>query len=230
MKKFLKVLGILSLLLVFTGCIKQQYVIYDVSLNEVERPTNAKKRYGKSNISSRIIDNKGVDTSDTITKFTFKDKMISITIQKRSNGFTFDLKNKTSHSLKIIWDEAVYIDTEGKSHRVLHEGIKLMQKDNPQTPTVIARNGTISDAIFVSDYFILSGYKWINIDLLNDFASLENSSDNILKRMRDGANGYLNKNIQILLPIKIENIVNEYIFIFNINSFKVIKYGKEVLI
>jgi hypothetical protein len=207
--KFLKTIMIASLLLLMFGCVSYR-ALYDISLSEVERPTNAKERYGDQKIISFEEEGK--------TKFSFEDKMVKVIWIPISTQFLFRLTNKTDHSIKIIWDEAVYVDENGMSKRIMHSGVKYTDRNNPQPPTTIVRGATISDLIFPTDnvYWVSGQYGgWRETPLF------PNSSITSAQEITDKAKQYVGKSVQVLLPLKIEDVVNEYIFSFKINDVQI---------
>jgi hypothetical protein len=48
--------------------------------------------------------------------------------------FTLSLKNKSESTVEIDWNTASLVDTDGKAHRVIREGVKLVDRDKPQVP------------------------------------------------------------------------------------------------
>lgn len=146
--------GVLLLAFAYSlfACVPTHFASYDIGLKEVERPADAKERYGKSKIIRFKEEGK--------TKYSFKDGLIKIIWLPTASQFNFVLTNKTSHSIKINWDEAVYVDESGMSKRVIHSGVKYVDRSNPQPLTVVARGATISDMVFPSDniYYVSGQY------------------------------------------------------------------------
>jgi len=181
--------------------------MYDIKLDEVERPENAQERYGKQTITR--FEEEGQ------TKYSFEDDLLKIIWFPTSSRFYFILTNKTEHSIKIIWDEAVYVDTNGMSKRVVHSGVNYADRNNHQPPSTIVRGATVSDIILPTDniyYQYYGGWKELPLFPSKGVTTSEVSSK---------ALAYKGKKVQIMLPIKIEEIVNEYIFSFVIEGFKV---------
>ena len=207
--KYLKYFCIFMMLFFMIGCMSYR-AIYDITLSEVERPSDAKERYGESRIVKFEEEGK--------TKYSFEDEMIKIIWIPTSVQFYFTLTNKTSHSIKIEWDEAVYVNESGMSQRVMHSGVKYIDRNNPQPPTTIVRNATISDLILPSDnvYYVSGQYGGWNEKPLFPNVSMTSEQEIMLK-----AEEYIGKKVQILLPLKIEDVVNEYIFVFSINDVKI---------
>jgi hypothetical protein len=206
----MKKLNILLILLFFiVGCVPKHYATYDLGLQEVERPSNTKERYGEPKIVRFQEEGK--------TKFSFEDGMIKIILFPASTQFALLLTNKTSHSIKVIWDEAVYVDESGMSQRVMHSGVKYIDKNNSQPPTIVVRGATISDVVLPTDniYYEKGKYGgWRESPLLPDM-----SYDR--PEIERQASGLIGKTVQILLPIKIEDVVNEYVFVFSIDGFSI---------
>ncbi|MCX6163883.1 MAG: hypothetical protein NTU73_03310 [Ignavibacteriae bacterium] len=187
---------------------------YNIELIKVERPENAKERYGEIKI-------------DTVTgnekyKSFFEDDLVKILFLANSRKITFLIENKTDHSIKILWDESAFIDSKGVSHRIMHTGIKYNDRENPQPPSVIARKGKIEDLVFPTDYVYYSD-GWKEMPLFVDFdyhsAYLRGDYRNFLD-FREDVNKNLNKEYSVLLPLQIENVTNDYIFTFKVNDIK----------
>ncbi len=191
------------------GCVSIPYAQYDFELQEVERPAQARERYGEQKI---------VTTEEAgVNEYVFEDEMIKILWLPTTDAIHFSLTNKTSHSIKIIWDEAAYVDVNGSSHRVMHSGVKYIDRTSSQPPTVVVRNGSIEDLVFPTDNVYYSSGKyggWRTTPLFP-------RSGRSLQSLSTTVESYKNKTFQVLLPLQIEDVVNEYIFIFNIKDIQV---------
>jgi len=208
--KYLSYLCIVMIFLSFFGCGYYTYyhAIYDITLSEVERPSDTKERYGEPSIVSFEEEGKA--------KYSFEDEMIKIVWIPTYDRFYFTLTNKTSHSIKIDWDEAVYVDKNGYSKRVTHVMSNYTDLNSPQTPSTIVRNAVITDQIYPADYVYYDYSLGWAVKPLFPYASVKSEHDLLLQ-----AEEYIGKKVQILLPLKIEDVVNEYIFVFNINDVKI---------
>ena len=212
MKK-ITISAILFLSLILFKCASYR-AIYDIGLSEVERPAQAQSRYGTQKIIK--IDDQGV------LKYQFEDEMVKILWFVTSRSISFELFNKTDHSIKIIWDEAAFVNIDGETRRVMHSGVKYVDRNNPQPPSIIIRKGTLSDVIVPSDhvYYISGKYGgWQELPLFPDAAITE-------EELKTKSGIYLGKSIQILLPLQMEDIINEYIFTFKIND--ILISGKSI--
>ena len=173
---------------------QRQEDIYKVRLREVEQPENVKEQYSKSKITIFAEENE--------TKNSYEDDFIKIIWLPALTKFSFTLENKSDNSIKIIWDEAVYIDEDNTSLKVMHSGVKYVDGEKAQPLTVIAKKTKINDLVRPVDniYFIDNGWH------TQSLFSVEKSAG---------------KTVKILLPIQIQETINEYIFSFKINHTRI---------
>lgn len=192
---------------------------YDIQLTKVERPEKASKRYGPQKIDTI--------SNDAKYKAAFEDKLVRVLWIVTSSDIAFSLTNKTDHSIKIPWDEAAYVDEMGQSHRVMHAGIKYNEREQPMPPSVVVRGGHIEDIVFPTDYvswfeggrYVKS--KWTKKDLLpnSDYHSNYSKGQYASFEQFDAAmQTNVGKTLQVLLPLQIEGVVNDYIFSFTVKS------------
>lgn len=163
---------------------------YQTSLAKVEKPENPSVQYG----NTTIVEDEGK------TKYSYEDNFISIIIFGTSTKFYFTLKNVSNNSLKLLWDEAVYVDYNGNTSRVMHNGIKYSEREASLAASTIIRGATLEDIVCPTANVYWDEYRkdWDLLMLYPDKVSLET------------------KQVQLMLPIQIKDVVNEYIFVFDI--------------
>ena len=164
------------------------------SLVSVEKPTNSD---GQNKISTINLNNS--------LAFSYADKIVSVIIQAGYTSFNFIIKNKSDYSIKILWNEASYVGTDGFTSQIMHSGIKYFDKEKLQTPTIIISGASLSDGVLPITNAAWSDVekRWIESPLIN-----YNSSSDL-----EG------KTIKLMIPIQIINgVVNEYIFTFRIRN------------
>jgi len=186
-----------------------------MELTRVERPSDAKSRYGELIITKVTEEGKN--------KYSFEDGMVRVVWLATADGISFLLENKTDYSIKVVWDEAAYVDEKGVSHRVMHSGVKYNERESSQPPSVVVRKGRIEDLAFPTDYvYYKEGYYgkyysspggWKENPLFEYFQPGGNEAS-----VRQLLNSNVGKTFQVLLPLKIEEIVNDYIFTFTITG------------
>ena len=81
---------------------------------------------------------------------TFNDGKIDVNFIFGDKDLNFTFKNLTSEPLKINWDEASLI-IYGESKRVMHKGIRFIDRNSPQAPTVIPSNSIIDDLVLPTE-------------------------------------------------------------------------------
>ncbi len=123
--------------------------------------------------------------------------------------------------------QPAFVDENGRSHRVMHSGVKYADRDKPQPPSIIVRKGFIEDIVYPTDYISWSSGtrytsgKWIKEPLLLslDFhGKYYKGSYSSLTEFEEAVNKYIGKRIQVLLPLQIQDVINDYIFTFTIDK------------
>ena len=162
---------------------------YYSSLSRVEKPADESVRYGETS----TIDEEG------ITKYSYVDNIIDIIIFGTSQEFSFVLKNISDNSIKLVWNEAVFVGLDGTTSKVMHQGIKYSQKDGDQPASVVIRGAKLSDVAVPTENVRYSSIlkEWV--------------TDSMYPRNR-GNDGQ----VSLMLPIQIKETINEYIFVFDV--------------
>ncbi|MEX2181651.1 MAG: hypothetical protein WD771_06380 [Gemmatimonadaceae bacterium] len=182
-----------------------------VSLSSVERPAAARERYGEQVISTR--------SDSGVTKYSFEDQMIEILFLVRYSDILFDLRNKTDHSLRLLWTETAMVMPEGSVSPVMMNGWKYTDCRAEKPPAVIPKGVTITD--FITPCSRLSFYSsWNEAPLFNDGrrAAYDTTVTRVETEMR---NVLVGKKLTVLMPLQIEGVTNEYTFTFSVDSIDV---------
>lgn len=160
-------------------------------LAEVEKPSNSEIRYGE------------IMTIGT-SKFTYKDNVIDIMIFADRSNFNFVLQNISESSIKIVWDEAVFVNFDGSTEKVMHKGIKFSEKNGAQPATTIIKNAKWEDTVTPTHlvyYREATKYREGGWDTYSMYPRE--------KGLKPGQ-------IKLMLPIQIKDVINEYVFIFDV--------------
>ena len=117
----------------------------------------------------------------------------------------FHLQNKTEDPITIDWNKVSYVDVSGESHRVIHAGVRYLERDRPQAPTIVPPTARVEDDIIPVDYVI---------------SSEEGGWDRLpfFKRMSAAAVLYKGKSFSIFMPLEINGVVKNYLFTFTIQD------------
>lgn len=201
-------LSVLSVILL-SSCFGPR-LVYNVGLSNVEAPADSKKQYGETKIATLEEEGK--------SGYKYEDDYIDISWFVGSSQFSFTLKNKSEYSIKIPWDDVTYINTAGSVGRVMHAGVKYIDRNNSQPASVIPKGTSLSDIIQPTDnvYYSSGQYGgWRTTNLFNfnvDKKNLEVSKA-----------PYIGKTVRILLPVLIQDVRNEYVFEFKIDDIQTVK-------
>ena len=190
-------------LFIFTSCGVSKTTSYGVSLSAVESPSDAKVKYGDTKIVS--FEEEGQ------SKYRYEDDYISMSWYVGSKQFFFTLKNNSDYSIKIPWDDIVYVDAAGDTKRIMHSGVKYIDRNASQPASVVPKNASISDILLPTDnvYYVSGQYGgWRERYLFPRYDSQEAASQSSM----------VGKKVRILFPIIIQDVQNEYTFEFTIND------------
>ena len=136
----------------------------------------------------------------------FADESIDVKFFVVRDSINFVLENKTDAPVEIDWNQASYLDVNSTSHKIIHAGIKFIDKGNPMPVTIIPPNAKIEDIASPADYAYFSSGQyggWNQLDLLPN---------------NENAVNYKGKTIGLFLPIKINGTIKNYQFTFRVEN------------
>lgn len=172
---------------------------YKTALAKVEKPKDSSNRYGETT----TIQDAGID------KYSYNDSIIDITIFGTSEDFRFVLKNISEHSLRIIWNEAVFVGLDGSTSKIMHLGTKYLQREADQPASVVIKGAKIDDLVKpTANVYYDEGYKI-------GYSTFDNGwkTKSMLPKVYTGK---VAGEIRLMLPIQIKDVVNEYTFVFRV--------------
>ena len=116
---------------------------------------------------------------------------------QQKKQFQFVIKNISKNSIKIVWNEAAFIDVDGETSKIMHVGIKYSQKEGDQPASTIIKGAKLDDiACPIKNVRYSDSYKeWVTDPML----------------VKEGQ-------IKLMLPIQIKDVVNEYVFVFDVKK------------
>lgn len=196
---------------------------YEVALVEVERPTATRERWG---------DRTQIVLSDS-SRYQYEDDLVDVRMAFLSDQIVFRLQNKTAHSLKLIWDEAAYIDYDGELTKVMHEGTTYADRNASQPPSIIPARQTLTDLIapnnkvyyregFYGAYYSSPG-GWEHLPLILPYrkeipVGPATGPSPAVADLRREAQSLIGQRVGVLLPLEIEGVTNEYTFWFEVQA------------
>jgi hypothetical protein len=139
-----KILKRILFLFLFWGCSTYQ-IIYDFELTGVDVSAY------KNEVIKITKNEKGA--------WEYEDGDIKIIWGLNSKEIGFKLLNKTNNNIKVIWDEAIYIDENKRSRRLIHSGVYYLDRYRAQVPSVVAKNTYILESLYPADYIEVNPVK-----------------------------------------------------------------------
>jgi len=147
---------------------------------------------------------------DTVLS-TYEDANIKIDWDYAFSQLGFTLANKSEETIRVIWDEAAFISIENETIRVFHKGIKIIDRESPQPPTLIYKGTTLSDLVAPTTYttYVSGQYGgWRSQSLIKTSLYEADERSNYYREDLTG------KTIKVILPVKFGEKTEVYIFSF----------------
>jgi len=92
---------------------------------------------------------------------TYEDKVIRIEFDDFTGKYPeFTLRNISNTPLTILWDLCAFVDSTGRSQRVLRSNVPFLDRGKPVPPTLVIPRAFISEIIIPLDSIEFEG-KWI---------------------------------------------------------------------
>ena len=157
------------------------------NLAKVEKPSNPSIRYGSTTTT----------TEKDITKFSYVD----ILLYASNTQLCFRLKNVSDNTIKVVWDEAVFVDVDGSTSKIMHSGIKYSEREGSQPASTIIKGAKLEDIAAPIDriYYDNKLKEWTSYSLY------KNAEPKVQ-----------NQTIKLMLPIQVKDVINEYTFEFEL--------------
>jgi len=201
-------------------------VEYDIVLHAVERPADVQERWGNYVVEPVV---------DEVDKYLYEDDLIRAVIAVLDSAFYLRLENKTNHTVRVLWDDAAYIDPSGQSNRVVKGSIIIRDRFGPQTPSVIPKGTRIEESVIPIDRItekgdslpLLPGGRGTYFTEFAARATPEQSKRDAESAVQKRIDSYATETMEsvrtvqrmaLLIPLEIQSVVNEYTFSFRINN------------
>lgn len=129
----------------------------------------------------------------------FADDWMSVVFDVRDSELQLFFRNRTEDALQIIWNDASYLDLSGESHKIIHRGIPLADRNEPLLPIEVPPLTTLDEMVYPADRIIGSR-------VFSDWRL------NPLLPHRQQLAGYQGQCIGLNLPVRAGHNVREYKF------------------
>jgi hypothetical protein len=112
--------------LLAAGCTSSgRLVTYNTTINSVERPADAKDRYGEYTVSQKD------------TGYVYKDDLIRAIFVSGGSQVVTTVKNKTEHSIQIRLEQGAFVLPSGASDRILLGDMSYMNRNQKVQPITV---------------------------------------------------------------------------------------------
>lgn len=177
-----------------TGC-RTATVQSDIRMTEVRRPEDVSNQWGEYEI--REAEEEGMTYEDDLVRV--------VTIPNSTGMFILSIENKTEHSLQLVWDQMSFVGPDGSASAVSSGDTRIMNVgQESQPPTPIPANA--SDEVTAIPNDLVQGTDVVPLFSASDSANFDK---------------YEGENMRLIVPLQVEDTVNEYTFVFNIRDLRV---------
>lgn len=161
------------------------------------------------------IENNVKNVEVSASRNTYSDDIIDVAMSFGDESISFTMVNNSNSSIKILWDDAAYMDQYGDAHRIIHTGVRLVDKEKAQVPSIIPRGAKLNDGVVPANLVNLIAGNWVYEPLskLRMFDS---------RKEADEAVSNFNP-VRLLLPIETNGVRYEYTYTFENKDAKVIE-------
>ncbi len=120
----------------------------------------------------------------------------------KRDRINFKILNKSDDLIKIVWDESAML-IGGKTERITHSGVKYIDRNNSQPPSVVAPRTSFDD------FIIATSRIWLGQSYYNNSTHTEWQIDDILigctlKEIAASKDIAMNQSVGILLTTEIQ--------------------------
>lgn len=166
---------------------------------------------------------------DSTSGMKWEDDNIEISFFISDKSVNFNLKNKTNEVIKIIWDEAVIVQY-GKAQKVMHAGVKYIDRNASQPPTAIPPGASVDDLVLPTDnVYWREGYygRYISNPGGWKIRDLFPTQDLNKAEYRERILRHKGQKFSVYLPIQHLGKTLDYTFEFLITDVKEISQGRN---
>jgi hypothetical protein len=142
-----------------------------------------------------------ISYNDYLNSLSYIDNHIELKLIPQEKNLSVELKNISGNTITIVWDEIIFVNEDSESQRVIHSGIKYNERNNPQQPSLIAKNTVLKDALIPVNRIKWMTDEWYVGPILN---------------WRHTPRYYNGKQVQLIFPIKTNGVSYEYTFVFDL--------------
>jgi hypothetical protein len=202
---------------------------YDISVIAVERSSGPADARKTESIYDIVKDDAGSS---------FEDEMVAVTWKPGPVAFGLKITNKTQSRIRVIWDEARFIDGgKNTAQRMLHSGFGYEERNLPQPPALVPAGGVLNDFMHPADNFRLvkdEGSRdgrysyWVREPFLPDrIREIYGGGDKktppgeLVMKLRTLAQPFIGRTYYVILPLEVNGARFYYSSLFRVDGVEV---------
>lgn len=197
--RYLSLTAITAAVFLLAGCASNTYLsVYKMRLSAVDR-----QERGNATATSIPVAENAFDDGAIRVKWTASNREMSLSVA-----------NLTEQVVKIVWDEATFVGSDGTSLRLVHRGTASpADAEFSHLPSVIPRGGKIDDSVYPADLIYHSKEDgWVRRPLV-----VEAQARTPEEAMRLG-NQKRGQTLRVFLLIEVNGKPVEYISTFTVDG------------
>jgi hypothetical protein len=90
---------------------------------------------------------RAAEVDENITSTAESEDVLATIVIHNRKAVEMQLVNKTAQPLIVDWDSFAYMSPTGESERIIHSGVRLIDRDKPQARNTIPGHGKLTQAI-----------------------------------------------------------------------------------
>jgi hypothetical protein len=119
----------------------------------------------------------------------YSDKAVTVSLMPSDFGIGLKIQNKLTLPITVNWLSGSFVNIAGEAQGIIHSGVKLINKEDYQKPTLIPPSASITDVVVPANSVEWTGKDWKYSPLF--------PMDSVSAKALNG------KSVRIFLPLKI---------------------------
>jgi PBP1b-binding outer membrane lipoprotein LpoB len=77
----------------------------------------------------------------------YRDKLIAISFVVEEQSLQMQFENLSEKEVSIRWEQAMYTDVNGQTQRLMHSGIRFLDRNNPLPAQVVKSHASVQESV-----------------------------------------------------------------------------------
>lgn len=130
----------------------------------------------------------------------FRDKDVAVAFTIGERGFEMRFENLSTYDIKILWERAEYTGVNGQPQRLMHSGVRFVDRNNPIPDQFVLSRSIVQESVFpTGNVYMLPERKGYDLRPLFPLESHD-------------AAGLKGKSVILFIPVEIDRQIIPYNF------------------